>query len=248
MYTIQGELVKNNLTLKKTSIILITLLGVMTISASCRLSKAQNNDTNEYIGNMAFPKERLFIQSELIIGRRICAALKLKRENFTTRYEDKQEKMRFQGTLLNCEGNTTLDTPFDAFLMNATALEYLAIESRENYFRDIVTDQSGAMNDICLSLFASDNVLNTFKSGSVRYTVNFLIDQNYDRYDVRKELNDGKGNFTIANAERVLVVTQKAQAAETFFGVEKERERHTSCGGKKFKIMKQAWKGALTKF
>ena len=204
-------------------------------------------DGGSQIGNMTFPTERSYTRNELDIGRRVCAALKKKREFFQTLY-DRQEQFRFQGTLLNCEGTTTLDTPFVATIANASALEYSAIFPRDNYFRDIVTDQSAGISDICVSLLASDNVLNTVKSGSVKYTVNFLIAENYDRYDVKKELSDGNGGFNISGAESVSVITQSTQANSKFFGVEKERTRLTSCDGSKFQTMKQAWLGAVTNF
>lgn len=239
-----GAAVKKNLNLKRTSILLISLLFIV----SCKLSKKlDNSDPGARIGNMTFSKERSFIQSEVVIGRRICAALKQKREFFQTLY-DRQERFSFQGTLTDCQGTITLDSAFIASISNASALEYSAVTPKENYFRDVVTDQSGAMNDLCPSLGASDNVSNTVTSGTIKYTVNFLIAENYDRYDVRKELSDGKGGFTTAGAESISVITQKTQAATKFFGVEKERTRYTSCDGKKFQTMKQTWKEALTNF
>ena len=232
------------LIIKRTSLLfLITICFV-----SCKLSqKFENTDANAQIGNMTFPKERLFIKSELDIGRRICTDLKKKREFFQSLY-DRQEQFRFQGTLTNCSGITTLDSLFDVSIGNASSLEYLALTPRDNYFRDIVTEQSGAMNDVCVSILASDNVSNVVKSGNLKYTVNFLVAENFDRYDIRKEISDGKGGFTISGAESISVITQSNQAATKFFGVEKERTRYTLCDGRKFQTMKQTWKQALTNF
>lgn len=240
---------KKNQNFNRICIFSVGFILIITFTVSCKFNqKTGNNDSNDHIGNMTFSKERPFIKSELDIGRRICSALKQKRDTFKNHYNDKTEKFRFQGTLVDCQGTTTLDTPFDAFILNASALEYSATIPRENYFRDIVTDQSGAMNDLCVSLSASDNVLNTFKLDKVRYTVSFLVAENYDRFDVRKELSDNQGLFSIAGAESILVVTHKSQADSKFFGVEKERIRYTSCEGKKYQTMKQTWKEALTKF
>ncbi|MBC7538866.1 MAG: hypothetical protein H7281_08595 [Bacteriovorax sp.] len=236
---------KKNLNLKRTGIILISLF----FSVSCKLSqKIENINTGSQIGNMTFSKERPFIQSELVIGRRICAALKKKREFIQGRY-DRQDKFKFQGSIVNCQGITTLDSSFEAFIIGSS-LQYLdsAVSPRENYFNDIITDQSIAMNDICLSLAVSDNVSNSFKTSSLRYTVNFLIAENYDRYEVLKELSDSKGAFSIAGAEGISVITQTTQAEFKFFGVEKERVRNTICDGKKIQVMKQSWTGSLTPF
>ena len=229
--------------LKTISIFFIIILW----SASCKLSQNLDEESEARIGNLVFSKERTFIKSELDIGRRICRSLKQKREFFQTLY-DRQEQFRFQGTLVNCQGTTTLDTPFVASISNASALEYSSTTTRENYFRDIVTDQSAGINDICVSLLASDNVSNTVRLGSVRYSINFLIAENFDRYDVRKELSDGRGGFTTSGAESVSVFTQSSQASAKFIGVEKERTRLTSCGSGKFQTMKQTWKEALTNF
>ena len=135
---------------------------------------------------MVFSKERLFINSELEVGRRVCAALKKKRVFFQSLY-DRQEQFRFHGTTMDCNGTITLNSDFDATI-STSAMEYSSLTPRDNYFRDIVTDRSGVINDLCVSISASDNVSNTIYSGSVKYTVNFLIAENYDRYDVKKNL------------------------------------------------------------
>jgi hypothetical protein len=218
------------------------------MAMSCKISqKLANNNSHAQIGNLNFPGERLYIKSELDTGLRICAALKKKRDFFQTLY-DRTEKFNFQGTIVDCQGTTTLDSVFIATIGNASALEYSAITPRENYFRDIITDQSSAMNDLCTSMAASSSVLNTVKSGSLKYTVNFMIADNYDRFDILKEVSDGKGGFTASGAESISIITNTTQAISKFAGVEKERVRYTSCGNNKYQTLKQSWKGALTNF
>lgn len=238
---------KSKHTIKKISFPLIVFFLVLLFSLSCKMSQKVDEESSGQVGNIVFPKERPYIKSELDIGRRICQSLKKKRDFFQTLY-DRQEKFRFAGTLKDCQGVTTLDSQFDASISNAQALEYSSILSRENYFRDVITDQSAALNDLCVSLATTDNVLNTVKTGSIRYTVNFLIAENFDRYDVRKEVSDGKGGFTTNGAESLSIITQANQAEAKFIGVEKERTRITMCDGKKYQTMKQSWKGALTPF
>ena len=74
-----------------------------------------------------------------------------------------------------------------------------------------------------------------------------MIAENYDRYDVKKELSDNKGGFTVGGGESVSLF-QPGQVDPKFIGVEKERTRLISCGGQKLQSMKQSWKAALTKF
>jgi len=230
---------------KNPNCILVGFFLLLPFFTGCKISQKILNETDSRIGDMTFPKERNFIRSELIIGRRICDSLKKKRVFFQTLY-DRQEQFRFHGTVMDCEGRVTLNSDFDATI-STSALEYSSLTPRDNYFRDIITDKSGVINDLCVSISASDNVSNTINSGSLKYTVNFLIAENYDRYDVKKELSDNKGGFTIAGGESVSVF-QTGQVDPKFIGVEKERTRLISCGGQKLQSMKQSWKAALTKF
>ncbi len=232
------------LSLKKISLLMIISINLV----SCKFShKVESNNETIIIDNMTFSKERPFIKSELTIGRRVCAALKSKREFFQTLY-DRQEQFRFFGTVLDCKGVSNLDSLFIASIANNSSLEYSAIFPRDNYFRDILTDHSGALNDICLNLQSTDNVLNTVKMGSVRYTVSFLIADNFDRVDTLKEINNSAGGYAPTGAESVSVITQSNQAATKFFGVEKERTRYTNCDGRLVPTMKQSWKEAVTRF
>lgn len=236
---------KSNLILKKTALLFTVLL----FSASCKISQKldvgdKKNITQ--IGDMSFSPERSLMPSEVVIGRRICSALKKKRELFQTFY-DRQKQFRFQGTNTDCADKKT-DVSFVASIGNSSVLEYISNTVVANYFRDVVTDQSGAMNDLCVSLAATDNVSNIVKSGSVKYTVAFLISNNYDRYDIKKDLSDGKGGYKFSGAESISVITQSSQAPSKFFGVEKERTRYITCGNNKYQIMGQSWKEAVGDF
>ena len=222
--------------------IFITAIG-------CKISqKSQDNSIRGNIGNLTFPTERTYLQSEINIGLRVCQALKKKRDYFQTFY-DKTEQASLEGEMTDCQGATTTDSTFTATIGNSGSnLEFISIAPRDNYFRDIQTDQSGALNDLCTSLIASGNVSNTVKSGSIKYTVNFLIADSYDRFDILKEVSDGKGGFTVTGAESTLLFTNTTQTSTKFIGVEKERTRYITCSGNQVQSMKQVWKAALTNF
>jgi hypothetical protein len=226
--------------------VLIGLSLSLSFFPSCKISQKILSEQESRIGDMTFPMQRNFNNSELLIGRRICASLKKKREFFQTLY-DRQEQFRFLSTTIDCEGRST-ESNFDAAISNSFGLEYSSITAQANYFRDVVTDRSGIMNDLCGSISTSDNVSNTIRTGSMKYTINFLIAENFDRFDIKKELSDNNGGFTVAGGESISVFTLPGQVNSKFLGVEKERTRMTSCDGKKFQTMKQSWKQALTNF
>lgn len=232
--------------MKKTALLLLVaaLLG-------CKASKTKVGDTDAEIGPLKTPKERNFTATELAIGRRICSALKNKRSLFDT-LTNMQEQFRFRGELKNC-GSTILygQTEFTAAISNvsSTEFEYIATSSRNNYFKDVVTDQNGAVKSLCDSLATSDSISNTTLNGSSYLVVNLLISEGYDRYEVTKRSKDSSGNYNFVSSEGVSVITQKTQAAEKFFGVEKDRARYSVCSGSKdFSTVRQIWLTALTSF
>ncbi len=233
----------------KTSL-LIVLIALL--SAGCKANKGTTVVTSESIGGIELTLTRNYTASELIIGRRICSALKNKRELFE-KVANMQEKFRFKGETKACDNpNPFNKLEFSASISNAssTDYEYVATTSyKPNYFKDVLTDQNGAMRLLCDNLSKSDEVSNTSMSGSSYLLVSFLISEGYDRFDVLKSSTDSAGNFTLLSAESVSVITQKTQADEKFFGVEKIRIRNVSCpNSKDFSSLKQTWVSALTSF
>jgi hypothetical protein len=229
---------------KKTALLLLVaaLLG-------CKASETKVTTIDAEIGPIKTPKERNFTASELVIGRRICAALKSKRAYFET-LTDMQEQYRFRGELKNC-GSTILygQTEFTARVstVSSTGFEYVATSNRANYFKDVVTDQSGAMKSLCETLATSDSISNTSLNGSSYLVINLLIADGYDRYEVTKRSRDAAGNYNFVSSEGVSVITQATQAAEKYFGIEKDRARYSVCSGSKdFSTVRQIWLTSLT--
>ena len=163
-----------------------------------------------------------------------------------------QEKFRFRGETKVCDNPNPFNmTEFTVAISNvsSTDFEYVATVNRANYFKDVVTDQTGAMKMLCDNLAKSDTVSNKMLSGSSYLTVNLLISEGYDRFDVLKSSKDSAGNYRLVSTETISVITQKAQADEKFFGVEKVRIRNTTCpNSKDFSSLKQTWVSALTSF
>lgn len=232
--------------MKITSLILISAA----LLSGCKASKDLSEKV-EGIGGIEQPKERNYTVSELTIGRRICLALKHKRELFET-VTNMQEKFRFRGETKACDNPNPYNiSEFTVAISNvsSTDFEYVATANRANYFKDVVTDQNGAMKNLCDNLTKSDTVSNTMLSGSSYLTVNLLISEGFDRFDVLKRSKDAAGNYNLVSTESIAVITQKSQADEKFFGVEKTRTRNVTCpNSKDYSSVKQTWVSALTSF
>jgi len=223
-------------------------LVVAALSSSCKISEqTQPKNSDDNIAGMNVPAPRPMTISELDIGKRICGNLKKKREFFETLNNEK-EQFRFKAELRNCDNDVYNHDLFVASISNAnsTDLEYIA--ARNTYFKDVVTDLSGILKDMCSALNTTDKVSNTAVSGNFKYSFNFLIADNYDRYEIYKSRKKTDGTFEPVSAEAVSVIGQKIQAPTKFFGVEKDRIRYTVCDGKRFSTMKQTWVEAITTF
>lgn len=224
------------------------LVVAAAFSSSCKISEQiQPKNSNDNIAGMNIPAPRPMTFSELEIGKRLCSNLKKKREFFETLNNEK-EQFRFKAELRNCNNDIYNNELFLASISNAnsTDLEYIA--SRNTYFKDVVTDLSGVLKDMCTALNTTDKVSNTAVSGNFKYTFNFLIADNYDRYEIYKSKKNTDGTFSPVSAEAVSIIGQKVQAETKFFGVEKERVRYTICDGKRYSTMKQNWVEAVTRF
>lgn len=223
-------------------------LLVLTLS-SCKMNQEIAKDDTPGPGGLTAPAPRNFSASELEIGRRICSNLKKKREFFETLNNEK-EQFRFKAELRNCN-NDQYNSPNDYFVAsisnaNSTDLEFIAF--RENYIKEIITDQSGPMKQMCDDLAKSNTVANTAYSGNFKFSINFLIADGYDQFQIHKGKRLTDGTFQPLSADVISVISQKIQAPTKFFGVEKERTRYTACEGKKFSTVKQTWIEAVTNF
>lgn len=229
----------------------ITLILIAAALFGCKGAENNTPESGGSIGNIDVPKERNYTPSELVIGRRICAALKHKRELFE-RVTDMQEQFRFRGEIKNCGNpNASVNSEFTAAISNVSSngFEYVATTNRPNYFKDVVTDQNGAMKALCESLAVSDTVSNTMLNGSSYLTVNLLISESYDRFEVAKRSKDSAGNYKLISTEGVSVITQSNQADPKFFGVEKVRQRNSTCpNSTDYSAVRQTWVSALTSF
>lgn len=217
----------------------------------CKLNQNIANDKPAAIsgvGGITVSDEREYTNSELEIARRICSNLKKKREFFETLTSDKPLQFRFRAELRNCDDNIYNTDLFVTTVSNANSTEPEYIANRENYFKDVVTDQSGIIKKMCDAFLQSDKVSNAMESNNFKYSINFIIADGFDRVDITKAQKNAKGGYDTLSSESVSVISNKSQIDKKFLGVEKERVRYTVCGNKKFQTLKQNWIESVTKF
>jgi hypothetical protein len=237
--------------MKNLFIIFLTLSFVFGCKGTKTKGEELANETG--IGGLTIPTERNLLESEIVIGKNICAALKKKRELFEV-LTNLQEKFRFRLEANSCDSLTS-NLPlnvfeFDAAISNSssTDFEYIAA-SKLNYFRDVVTDQAGVMKVICDNLSKSEEVSNTIIIGNAYLVLSFLIKDGFNRYEIGKKIKSTDGKFQVTSIEGVNVITQSSQGPAKFFGVEQERIRYVSCpNSTKTSYIKQNWLRAVTSF
>lgn len=233
--------------MKNSSGLICLVLGALVFSG-CKINQEMaNKDTTPDVGSITAPTARNYTSLELEIGRRICSNLKKKREFFET-LDNAKEQFKFRAELRNCDNGLYNNDLFIAAISNANSTDPEYIAARETYFKDVVTDQSGVMKQMCEALVKTNDVTNTAFNGAFKYTVNFLIADGYDRFELVKFKKKTDGSYSPLSAEGVSVISQKIQAPTKFFGVEKERVRFTVCDGKRFSTMKQTWVEPVTTF
>lgn len=235
---------------KKILIIFIFVVLSSLSFVSCKLS--QNIPVKPAvvtgIGGITAPPERLYTNSELEIGRRICSNLKKKREFFESLNSDKPLEFRFRAELRNCDNAVYNTDLFVAYISNASSIGPEYIANRDNYFRDVITDQSGALKVVCDSFIQSDKVSNTINNNNFKYFVNFMIADGFDRYEITKSQKNSSGDYEALSSEATSVIDSRSQINQKYLGVEKERIRYTACSNKNFQTQKQTWVEAVSTF
>lgn len=235
--------------MKSSALILLTAVLIFGCKGSERTSSVSSGTTGN-VGPITEQSERAYTENEMAIGKRICGALKQKRELFET-MTDMQGIFRLKGEMTSC--TTTIPSniaEFNVAISNAssTDMEYIASGSRTNYFKDILHDQNGAMKSLCDELTKTTTVSNTSTDGNTAYVVNLLVVDGLDKFEVIKKIKSNK-SYNIVSAETVAVFTKEAQAGVKFIGVEKERIRYTPCSGSKnYTSLKQVWVSAVSSF
>lgn len=235
-------------------ILLIMSLAILLIT-SCDKGGEPNNQTpgsGERIGEIEAPVQRNFTTAELGIARRICGALKYKREKMET-LSNMTEQFRMIGEIKNCNTPMSSSAQFSVAISNANSaqLEYEALTTRSSYFKDVVTDRTGVMGTMCDSINTSDTVGNQVLSGSSYLRVNFLIRDSYDTIEISKFTRDGNGYYPMVSTEGISVITtSRPQVDPRYYGIEMVRTRNLKCAVRATdtSFTKQTWVRAETAY
>ena len=216
---------------------------------SCKFNQktgALNNEVTS-VGEIVSSLERNFTLAELEMGRRICNNLKNKRD-FFEKLTNEKEQFRLRVELRNCDNFPYSYIQFIAAISNANSTDPEYIAKNENYFKDIITDQSGAIKTLCESLNQGNPFANTNLLGNFKYIFKILSIESYDTIQITKLQKNKEGSFKPISSESISFIGNKNQADSKFFGVEKNRIRYTMCDGQKYNTQKQVWIEAVTDF
>lgn len=187
---------------------------------------------------------------ELIIGKRICNALKKKSERFLT-FENLKQKFAAERVFNTCaEQVPKAKVRFNLMISNVTSkLEYVPESDPGSFISNVVTDSAEAIKDFCDNMRVSETVSNRIVSPTVTYSIVFLNENDVDYYKLKKKVIDATGKVIRQSADIVYFYTQETQAAIKFHGIEKERFIYTSCDDQlKYAHVAQTWVGPLTSF
>jgi hypothetical protein len=217
----------------------VFLLSISMTLVSCGFDekKKEENPLDEVAGIQDVP-ERIYNNTELSIGRRICRNINAK----TAFYNDiinTNKRLHFTGEVQNC-GSTTINSLGEFTLgLEYSNQSFLYTSTRSNFFRDTITDVSGNMEDMCKSLAASDSVSNTLLDGNGTVAITFIIEGGYDQVQFVSK-RAGK----IVSKEAAFIYTQApVQTSTRYLGLEKDRIRYTVCpDGKTVSVLRQTWK------
>jgi hypothetical protein len=231
------------------TLLLVCLSALMLFSCESNNNTTSTKPANQ-LGGILAPTLRNFTPAELVIGKRICSALKTKREKMES-FENLKEKFRFRNEYKSCGSKLTSSVTYDAYISNAspTDLEYEAQTGMAyTYFKDVITDASGAMKIFCDNFSSSDTVSNQILSGGSYISLSVLLKDGYDYFELSKVSRTGNsGNFSLVSTEGISIITQANQADAKFLGVEKMRVRNLTCDNSTdYSSVTQNWVSALT--
>lgn len=216
----------------------VLLLAITTL-VSCKMDNASETKPGPArgtIGGMEEPTSPMFTFAELQIGRNICANLNTKRSMLEVLRQDQSKKLVFRGNAQACGASVPhiVNNDFGAYVtLVATDYEFVS-PNRSEYFRDIVTDQSGVMKEVCEELAVSSNsIKRQIPITNSNFIIKFLVKDSYDRVEITQYSPNSKGGYVLNNVEGISFVTTVKQGPKEYLGLEKERSRYTLCPSQK---------------
>ena len=207
---------------------------LLTSLLSCKIDSAKKDGPSGPgdipFGGMEEPTSLNLTYPEIQIGKRICGFLERKLTLLEDYRNNPENKLIFIGEAQNCfAAEPHIKNSEFAATVRLVGTDYELQSMRNEYFRDIITAQSGIMESVCPILAQSGEVQRRIAAGNSQFVVKFLVKDSYDRIEITQQSPNGKGGYTLLNKEGINFITQATQGPKTFLGMEKERIRYSVC-------------------
>lgn len=229
---------------KKLFLLLATLI---TLSSCGDLRKLRPLADLRVIRGLESQNTRKLLSSEIVIGKRICESLKIKKAFFdsiiTENGDSGKKRLRFYGEVQDCK-NTEIVSKGEfnvAPKLVGPSHEYAAdFRAASDYINEVISQENGHMKVFCERFAEDENVekQNFYLSEGATYIASFAVIDSYDQLKIVKKVAD-----VITQAEIIMFITQDVNDKAKYFGIEKDRSQYILCPDKKnTSYIKQTWK------
>lgn len=202
------------------------LLGFALIMAlGCKMAD-QKKTSDKIRPNQPIGDSRELTGTEKSIVKSACEALQQKRLYFESLFDDSL-KFTFDISEKGCNSaDYSLPNSFEAFLRgtNSGDLE-LYSNYRSTYFKDIVTDQTGMVGELCSRYFDGEAFKTIIEVSGAKYRFNITKFKKYDVIESARYLNDNAPS----TIELIYVTTPEVTNEQKVVGVVYERSRLVPC-------------------
>lgn len=207
---------------------------LLTSLVACKIDSAKKDDPagpkDIPYGGMEEPTSLNLTYPEVQIGKRICGFLERKLTLLEDYRNNPDNKLTFIGEAQNCYApEPHIKNSEFAATVRLVGTDYEFQSMRSEYFRDIITAQSGIMETVCPLLTQNGEIQRRIVAGNSQFVVKFLVKDSYDRIEISQQSPNGKGGYTLLNKEGINFITQATQAPKAYLGMEKERIRYSVC-------------------
>lgn len=200
------------------------------------------------IGGIVVTERRDIVGVEREVGRRICENLRSKRLKMETLGNEEMFRLKVESKTCNYQSPSISVFSVSISRANPTDIEYEA-NNAPNYFKDIMTDESGVMGYFCPALLDGRLVSNEIINGNSQVRVTFVTRNNYDTVLISKHMRDQNNTMSLISTESVAIITQLFQDDARYFGIEKERTRYLKCANVNDpSFTRQTWMGANSNY
>lgn len=203
------------------------LVGFALIMAfGCKMADQKKTTNDRTRPNQPIGESRELTGTEKSIVKSACEALQQKRLYFESLFDDSL-KFTFDISEKDCNGSDySAPNSFEAFLRGTGSgdLEFYS-NYRSTYFKDVVTDQTGMLGELCSRHFDGENFKTIIEVPGAKYKFNITKFKKYDVIESARYLNDNAPS----TIELIYVTTPEVSNEQKVVGVLYERSRLVPC-------------------